>query len=78
MCFFFLFSTTLFSADSDPSTSLCLFLQLYIENMVMDGWMHACSYREGGGRGGGKREERGEMNSIKKHHHGLTFLQHHE
>ena len=25
---------------------------------------------------GGKREERGEMNSIKKHHPGLTFLQH--
>ena len=32
----------------------------------------------GGGGGGGKREERGdrEMNSIKKHHPGLTFLQH--
>ena len=30
----------------------------------------------GGGGGGGGGEGRGEMNSIKKHHHGLTFLQH--
>ena len=74
MCFFFLFSTTLFSADSDPSTPFCRFLQLYIENMVIciNGCMHVLTGRGGGG----KREERGEMNSIKKHHHGLTFLQH--